>query len=45
MPVPGPGLTAALADHLEQLQWQVPTNIFSSSPFNYCIGNITPLTR
>jgi len=42
---PGPALTAALADHVEGIQWQVPTNISAAAPFSYCISNITPLTQ
>src|SRR5262245_25031732 len=42
---PGPALTAALADHLEALQWQVPTNTTAAVGFDYCISSITPLTQ
>jgi hypothetical protein len=43
--VPGPALTPALADHVEGIQWQVPTNPFGSVAFNYCVSGITPLTQ
>jgi hypothetical protein len=43
--LPGPALTAALADHVEGLQWQVPTSPAGAVSFNYCISNITPLTN
>ena len=43
--VPGPALTAALADRIEQLQWQVPTTPAGSVSFDYCISNITPLLQ
>ena len=42
---PGPALTAALADFVEQIQWQVPTSTLSATPFNYCISSIKPLTQ
>jgi len=42
---PGPALTAALADHIEQIQWQVPTSTVGTTPFNFCINSITPLTN
>jgi hypothetical protein len=43
--VPGPALTAAMADHVEGLQWQVPTSPAGAVSFDYCISNLTPLTQ
>jgi len=45
LPTPGPALTAAMADHIEGIQWQVPTNIAAATPFSYCISNLTPITQ
>ena len=42
---PGPALTAALADRIEGLQWQVPTTPAAAVSFDYCISNITPLLQ
>jgi hypothetical protein len=39
---PGPALPAATA--LESLQWQVVTNTDSSTPFDFCIENLTAIT-
>ena len=38
-------LTAALADHVEALQWQVPTTPAGAVAFDYCINNITPILQ
>jgi hypothetical protein len=43
--VPGPALTASLADHIEAIQWQVPTSPVGPISFSYCVNNITPLTQ
>jgi hypothetical protein len=43
--IPGPSLSAAMADHVEGLQWQVPTSPAGAVAFDYCISNITPLTQ
>jgi len=41
----GTVLSAATADHLEHLQWQVPTRYGVDTPFTFCIDKITPLTQ
>jgi hypothetical protein len=41
----GAALTTAMADHIEGIQWQVPTNISAATPFSFCISNITPITQ
>jgi len=43
--VPGPALTAALADRVEALQWQVPTTPAGAVSFDYCISNLIPLLQ
>jgi hypothetical protein len=42
---PGPALTAAMADHMEAIQWQVPTSVAADVSFDYCVFNITPITQ
>jgi len=42
---PGPALTPALADHLEEISWQVPTTPAGPTAFSFCVANLTPLTQ
>src|SRR5262249_44594182 len=43
--LPGPALTAAMADHVGGLQWQGPPSPAGAVSFNYCVSNITPITN
>jgi hypothetical protein len=41
----GVGLTSVVADGVVALQWQVPSSTIGTTPFNFCIDNLTPLTQ
>jgi hypothetical protein len=41
----GVGLTGTVADGVVALQWQVPSTPAGTTPFSFCIDNLTPLTQ
>jgi hypothetical protein len=41
-PTPGASLTTTTA--LESIQWQVVTDLLETTPFDFCVENLTAIT-
>jgi hypothetical protein len=36
-------LTAAQKNNLRAIQWQVPTQYYYTTPFDFCVSDLTPI--
>jgi hypothetical protein len=41
----GPAMTAAQADHIEAIHWQVPSVYLFTTDFHFCIDSLQPVTQ